>query len=169
MPYPNGFQHDFSIIAGDNLPQLTNPPNSPRITHWGPYEEVLPGPSAFVNCHSVVTSTFSTREGYGVPSNAQEAIAHGAQYTWDFKTRAPTTALFWLTLHDSDTIQGTSGTILCLGRPSDAHARAVFFQNFDVNKHNDKSELLDSAKRSKYSMSSQSLASMSIFKLTAAC
>lgn len=131
MPYPVGFSHDLSIITDDNLPHLTNHPNSPRITHWGPYEEVLQGSPLFINRHNVVTGTFSTREGYGVSRLAQEAIAHGAQYSWDTKARAPNTALLWRTLHDSDTVQGMSGSVLCLGRPLDPYARAVLFQNFE--------------------------------------
>ena len=79
----------------------------------------------FINRHNVVTGTFSTRR------LAQEAIAHGAQYSWDTKARTPNTALLWRTLHDSDTVQGTSGSVLCLGRPSDPYARAVLFQNFE--------------------------------------
>lgn len=133
MPYPVGFSHDLSIITftGDNLPHLTNPPNSPRITHWGPYEEVLRGSPVFINRHNIVSGTFSTRESYGVSRLAQEAIAHGAQYSWDTKARAPNIALLWRTLHDSDTVQGTSGSVLCLGRPSDRYVRAVLFQNFE--------------------------------------
>lgn len=108
--------------SGVNRLQLTNPPNTPRITEWRPYEEFLQGSPmpVFINRHNVITGTPSTREGYGIRRVSQEAIAHGVQYTWDTKSRAPSTALLWRTLLDSDTVQGTFGNVLCLKRPSDS-------------------------------------------------
>jgi len=57
IPYPCGFQHDLSLITGPNLPQLTNPPDSPRIIGWGTYEEALQGePQSF----SIVITLWQT-------------------------------------------------------------------------------------------------------------
>ncbi|KAJ5227469.1 uncharacterized protein N7469_007475 [Penicillium citrinum] len=130
IPYPHGFQHDLSLITGPNLPQLTNPRNSPRVTVWGPYEEALQGKPVFVHSLNVATNRHRIHEGYGVTTQAQKSIIHGTHYTWEERTRGISTALLWRTLRDTDGVEKASGSILCLGETHHETASALLFQNF---------------------------------------
>ncbi|KAI3141939.1 hypothetical protein CBS147326_2026 [Penicillium roqueforti] len=130
IPYPYGFQHDLSLVTGPNLPQLTNPPNTPRVTEWGPYEAALQGRPVFVHRYNIATGSLFTYQGHGVTTQAQQCIIHGTQYSWD--ARAFGTALLWRTLRDTDSVQGTSSSVLCLGEPQHKTARALLFQNFEA-------------------------------------
>ncbi|KAI2725560.1 hypothetical protein CBS147354_4731 [Penicillium roqueforti] len=130
IPYPYGFQHDLSLVTGPNLPQLTNPPNTPRVTEWGPYEAALQGRPVFVHRYNIATGSLFTYQGHGVTTQAQQCIIHGTQYSWD--ARAFGTALLWRTPRDTDSVQGTSSSVLCLGEPQHKTARALLFQNFEA-------------------------------------
>ncbi|KAJ5193414.1 hypothetical protein N7449_009556 [Penicillium cf. viridicatum] len=129
IPYPHGFQHDLSLVTGPNLPQLTNPPYTPRVTEWGPYEEALQGRPVFVHRYNIATGSSFTYQGHGVTAQAHQCIIHGTQYSWD--ARAFGTALLWRTLRDTDSVRGASGSVLCLGEPQHETARALLFQNFE--------------------------------------
>ncbi|KXG51690.1 uncharacterized protein PGRI_090830 [Penicillium griseofulvum] len=129
IPYPYGFQHDLSLITGPNLPQLTNPPHTPRVTEWGPYEEALQGRPVLVYRYNIATGNSFIHQGYGIPTQAHQCIIHGAQYSWD--ARAFGTALLWRTLRDTESVRGASGSVLCLGEPQHETARALLFQNFE--------------------------------------
>lgn len=131
LPYPHGFTHDLSLITGENLPELVNPPRTPRIVGWGSYEAVLQGSRVFLIRHNIDTGNFHTYPGQGISMKAREAITHGTQYSWDLKTRAVSTALLWRTDCDGDSVEGASGSILCLGQVTDPTAQAVLFQNFE--------------------------------------
>ncbi|CAG8908594.1 unnamed protein product [Penicillium egyptiacum] len=130
IPYPYGFQHDLSLVTGPKLPQLTNPPNTPRVTEWGPYEEALQGRPVFVHRYNVGTGSWYTYQGHGVATQAQQCIVHGTQYSWEERTRAHATALLWRTVRDTDSVQRASGSVLCLGELQHETARALLFQNF---------------------------------------
>lgn len=130
IPYPYGFQHDLSLVTGPNLPQLTNPPNTPRVTEWGPYEEALQGRPVFVHSHNVGTGHWRTHQGHGVATQVQQSIIHGTQYSWEQRSRDHATALLWRTVRDTDSVARASGSVLCLGEPQHETARALLFQNF---------------------------------------
>lgn len=112
------------------MPRLTNPPGTPRITGWGSYEEALQGRPVFVSRYNAESGSRHTNEGHGVTAQVQQAIIHGTQYTWDDGTQTQGTALLWRTVGDTDSIEGASGSVLCLGKPEDETARALLFQNF---------------------------------------
>lgn len=39
--------------------------------------------------------------------------------------------MLWRTTRDTDSVQGASGSVLCLGEPHHETARALLFQNFE--------------------------------------
>ncbi|KAM5438140.1 hypothetical protein McanMca71_000441 [Microsporum canis] len=58
----------------------------------------------------------------------QQAIVEGSQYAWE--STAISASLLWRTTSDDDDVEGFSGAVLCLGRPSDQNVKAVVSQNF---------------------------------------
>ncbi len=131
LPFPSGFRHDLSLISDDNLPELVNSPNGPLLTGWGSYASVLDGGSVFVYRVNVATRRWRHLTGSGVSRPTQVAIAAGAQHSWESAAVAPGTSLLWRTAYNADTAQGYSGSVLCLGKPTDPTALAVVFQNFE--------------------------------------
>jgi hypothetical protein len=131
IPYPYGFQHDLSLVTGPELPQLTNPPGTPRVTEWGPYEEALQGKPVFVNRYNTATGRIFTHQGYGITPQVQQCLIHATQYSWEERSRGFSTALLWRTLRDTDSVGGASGSVLCLGEQHHDTARALLFQNFE--------------------------------------
>ncbi|PTU25680.1 hypothetical protein P175DRAFT_0469193 [Aspergillus ochraceoroseus IBT 24754] len=131
IPYPYGFQHDLSLVTGPNLPQLTSPPGTPRVTEWGPYEEALQGRPVFLQRYNIATGRFHIYQGHGITAQTQQAIIHGTQYSWEERSRGFNTALLWRTIRDTDSVKGASDSVLCLGKPHHETARALLFQNFE--------------------------------------
>lgn len=70
--------------------------------------------------------------GSSVSRATQIAIAAGAEHSWESAAVAPGTSLLWRTSFYADTAQGYSGSVLCLGKPTDPTALAVVFQNFET-------------------------------------
>lgn len=131
IPYPYEFEHDLSLITNDRLPQMTNPEGSPTIAGWGPHEEALAGNAVFLYRHNVFTGNFNLFAGKGATRVEQESIMSGTQYTWEHRSRQPNISLLWRTKHDGDELKGASGSVLCSGRPTDSHVRALLFQNYE--------------------------------------
>lgn len=109
-----------------------SPPGLPLISNWGSYAEVLDGAPIFICRLNVVVDRWSVMQGQGMSKAAEAAVAMGSDYTWDRVTRSQNIALLWRTNHDCDSLQGLSGSVLCLGRPTDTTAQAVLFQNYEA-------------------------------------
>lgn len=62
----------------------------------------------------------------------QKAVVEGTEYLWDRKSRTQSAALLWRTMFDGADVDGRSGSVLCLGQPTDSHCRAVLFKNFET-------------------------------------
>lgn len=105
LPFPVGCIHDLSLITDDDLPEMTSPPGLPTIDGWATYSSVLDGGPLFVMRMNCVTGTWR--------SFSQNA------------------SLLWRTNYDHDRADGFSGSVLCLGRPTDKNVTAVLFQNFE--------------------------------------
>lgn len=98
---------------------------------WGQCGKALRGRPVFVTRYNVGTSSWFTYQGYGMTRLAQHSIIHGTQYSWERKTRHPSTALLWRTMRDTDTVERVSGSVLCLGQIHEETAQALLFQNFE--------------------------------------
>ncbi|MCJ1349457.1 hypothetical protein MMC31_007697 [Peltigera leucophlebia] len=127
-----GFRHDLSLISDDSLPELVNAPSGPLLTGWGSYASVLDWGSVFVYRINMAPGRWRNLTGSGVSRSTQVAIAAGAEYLWDRAAVTPGISLLWRSLANADTAQGYSGSVLCLGKPTDATALAVVFQNFET-------------------------------------
>ncbi|KAI9793349.1 MAG: hypothetical protein M1816_000241 [Peltula sp. TS41687] len=128
IPFPYGFKHDLSLITGPNLPQVTNPPGMPMIVGWGSYAAALDGGPLCVCRLNVITGKWRHIECRGM---AKEVIALGSEYSWDREAASQNAALLWRTVDDVDPAVGFSGSVLCLGRPTDPTALALVLQNYE--------------------------------------
>ncbi|PGH11337.1 hypothetical protein AJ79_04953 [Helicocarpus griseus UAMH5409] len=133
LPYPNGYQHDLSLLTGPNLPHITTPPDVGKITGWANYEEALDGNPVFVT--RLETSLNNNTRERTAAGAAKEAIMEGTEYFWD-KQGNVTAGLFWRTGEEDPEVvdheSGDGATVLCLGRPSDETVKAVVFQNYET-------------------------------------
>lgn len=130
--FPDTISHDISIVTGDHLPAVTNPPRAPNIVGWGNYCDALDGKFAFamaLNARTQVSTRETRRDEFGI---LQKAIVEGTEYLWDRKAHSQSVALLWRAMHDGTDMEGLSGSVLCLGRPTDAHCRAVVFKHFET-------------------------------------
>lgn len=119
-------------MTGDHLPKVSNPPRAPRIVGWGDYREALDGHFVFAMALSTVSQKSREKSRQDLFGTMQRAIVEGAEYLWDRKSRTQSVALLWRAMHDGTDMEGLSGSVLCLGQPTDRHCRAVVFKNFET-------------------------------------
>ncbi|KAJ5944107.1 hypothetical protein N7516_004275 [Penicillium verrucosum] len=132
LRFPMGFTHDLSLITNDRgLPQMVTPNHTPQVSGWGAYKDVLDGNPVFVTGFNVSTGNQIRRIGTGISRRAHQAIVEGSQYFWDKELLSQSVSILWRTQNDQDSLQGLSGTALCLGLVSDKTCLAVCFQNFE--------------------------------------
>ncbi|KAJ5941294.1 hypothetical protein N7516_001462 [Penicillium verrucosum] len=129
-PYPHGYKHDLSLISDSALPDVTSPPGYPPVTGWADYTAALDGQDVYVVCYQTNVGRWRVITGTLDSELFNRAAVLGTGYTWDRKTRSQNSFLLWHTGANLAPADGWSGAPLCLGRPSDAAARAVVFQNF---------------------------------------
>ncbi|KAI2733079.1 hypothetical protein CBS147332_94 [Penicillium roqueforti] len=133
LRFPIGFTHDLSLITNDRgLPRMVTPDHTPQVSGWGTYQDVSDGNPVFVTSFNVSTGNQIRRIGTGVSTRAQQAIVEGSQYLWDKELLSQSVSILWRTQYDQDSLQGLSGTTLCLGLLSDKTCLAVCFQNFET-------------------------------------
>ena len=124
--------HDISIVKGDHLPKISQPPRAPKIVGWGDYRAALDGQFAFamvLNALPEHSTDESRRDMFG---SMQKVIVEGTEYLWDRKSRTQSAALIWRCMHDGSEMEGLSGSVLCLGQRGDSECRAVLFKNFET-------------------------------------
>ncbi|KAI9370466.1 hypothetical protein BJX61DRAFT_535613 [Aspergillus egyptiacus] len=129
-PYPAGYNHDLCLIADSALPDVDSPPGYPSITGWADYSAALDGKDVYVVCHRTNAGRWRAIKGNLEPALFQRAAVLGTGYTWDREENTQNAFLLWHTGAEPSPADGWSGAPLCLGRPSDAAAQAVVFQNF---------------------------------------
>ncbi|KKK21464.1 hypothetical protein ARAM_003766 [Aspergillus rambellii] len=132
LPYPMGYKHDISLITDKDLPLLVSPPGYPVVLGWADYSAALAGSRVYaVRMHTLV-GRWKSLEGTIDPNAIRDATVVGAQYLWDHTTHSQNASLLWKTTEPSTPAQGWSGSVLCLGRPTDESSKAILFQNFEV-------------------------------------
>lgn len=109
---------------------MTSPPGYPPVIGWADYTAALDGQDVYVVCHQTNVGRWRVITGTLDSELFNRAAVLGTGYTWDRKTRSQNSFLLWHTGANLAPADGWSGAPLCLGRPSDAAARAVVFQNF---------------------------------------
>lgn len=110
---------------------MVTPNHTPQVSGWGAYKDVLDGNPVFVTGFNVSTGNQIRRIGTGISRRAHQAIVEGSQYFWDKELLSQSVSILWRTQNDQDSLQGLSGTALCLGLVSDKTCLAVCFQNFE--------------------------------------
>ncbi|KAJ5692021.1 hypothetical protein N7462_001444 [Penicillium macrosclerotiorum] len=130
--FPQTIDHDTSIVTGDHLPKVLNPPRAPRIIGWGDYRHTLDGHLVFamaLNALSENSKAKNRRDPFGT---IQKAIVEGTEYLWNRKTRTQSAAILWRAMHDGTEMEGLSGSVLCLGESTDPNCRAVLLKHFET-------------------------------------
>lgn len=111
---------------------MTNPPRAPKIVGWGDYCDALDGQFAFAMALNALTKRSPEEARRDLFGTLQKAIVEGTEYMWDKKARTQSVALLWRAMHDGTDMEGPSGSVLCLGRPTDSTCRAVVFKHFET-------------------------------------
>lgn len=62
----------------------------------------------------------------------QKAVIEGTEYLWDRKSRTQSASLLWRAMHDGNEMEGLSGSVLCLGQPTDNECRVVALKHFEI-------------------------------------
>lgn len=113
------------------MPLITNPPGVGIVNEWANYKDALDGKPVFVARFRVWVN--SAVKEYGVTSTeaTKQALVEGTEYLWI--ERAVSASFLWRTIDgDRRSIGGFSGSVLCLGRPTDTSVKAVVFQNYET-------------------------------------
>lgn len=125
-------KHDLSLITNSaGLPETISPNGTPSVTGWGSYKDFLDGKPVFVTGFNITTKNQIRKSGTGLSKKAQIALAAGSQYLWDQQTFSQNVSLLWRTEEEHESLQGLSGTAVCLGEVGDRTCSAVCFQNFE--------------------------------------
>ncbi|KAJ5101432.1 hypothetical protein NUU61_003654 [Penicillium alfredii] len=130
--FPQTIDHDTSIVTGDHLPRVSNPSRAPRIVGWGDYREALDGHFAFAMALSATTDHPKERKRIDMFGTLQKAIVEGTEYLWDRKSRTQSSSIIWRAMHDGTDMEGLSGSLLCLGQPTDPKCRAVLMKHWET-------------------------------------
>lgn len=87
----------------------------------------------FVTRASVQFNRWDTYTGHVVPNLAREALISGMDYWWERRSNHLVVhkALIWRTTADDTSLQGASGSALCLGDPNGGSCQVVAFQNYE--------------------------------------
>ncbi|KAK2785042.1 hypothetical protein FQN52_008764 [Onygenales sp. PD_12] len=135
LPYPAGYRHDLCLSTGPNLPHISSPPGVGMVTEWAEYEDALDGMPVFVTRFDAWINKSHHEHGRTSTDVTKRASVEGTEYLW--LDQAVTASLLWRTDEDWRDAQGCSGSVLCLGRPTDPNIKAVVFQNYQtpINKH----------------------------------
>ena len=130
--FPETIEYDVSILTGDPLPNIFNHSRGPKIIGWGDYRDALDGHFAFAMNLSVRTSGPGESKQSNAFESIQKVVVEGTEYLWDRKSRTQSAALLWRAMHDGSDMEGLSGSVLCLGQPTDDDCRVVALKHFEI-------------------------------------
>lgn len=104
-----------------------------RVLEWSPDGQTTSMPlkeSPFFTTTFDVWINKERRVERQIDTNStKQAMIEGAEYTWE--SSAITASLLWRTIgKDNQPVDKFSGSVLCLGRPTDENVKAVVFQNY---------------------------------------
>lgn len=142
----------------DQLPRVDSPAGLPKVDGWARVTEALEGKPLFITS-TVAYSERDTIHGEVLDegtrnllqNHTKEVAAEGTQYSWDRDTLSQSVALLWRVVPDPKTVAaattksskqdldnydrsvtGHSGSVVCLGKPTDKTVKALVFQNFQT-------------------------------------
>lgn len=86
----------------------------------------------------------NTLQGTIDPNAVRDATVIGTEYLWDLTARSQTASLLWTTTEPFTPTIGWTGSVLCLGRPTDQveqghcfselRSAVLFFYRFSANR-----------------------------------
>jgi hypothetical protein len=112
---------------------MVSPPGVGKITGWGDYRDALDGQPLFVTRLTASTDRKTQRDVKpNLSESTKPAIIEGREYFWSEQGVAA--SLLWRTDGEFESVgaYSDSGSILCLGNPTDAEVKAVIFQNYET-------------------------------------
>ncbi|RPA79896.1 hypothetical protein BJ508DRAFT_327948 [Ascobolus immersus RN42] len=135
IPYPHGYRHDLSLVTqeGKPLPDITPPVNGPRLLPEFAHPAVaLAGSPVFTLAYEASSpNTPKPITGHVISDLQKNELVEGVQYLW--QEGQWQRSLLWRTEKDYETVQGTSGSVLCVGSPDRMEpVQAVLFQNYET-------------------------------------
>lgn len=102
------------------------------MSQWGSYADALSGAKLYVVRMNVTTGNWEVKQGAADTIAARCSTVVATQYLWCRVTRAQTCSLLWIAEPEPFSPGvGWSGSVLCLGKPTDKSAKAVVFQNYE--------------------------------------
>ncbi|KAF2404818.1 hypothetical protein EJ06DRAFT_553639 [Trichodelitschia bisporula] len=124
-PFPFSYEHDISVVKGDDLPKLYLPTGAiTSLRPWAPnYSTVLDGAPCFLanmNVHPEMRSF----------DKPEQAIAEGTCYIWDRETHIQSASLLWRTEDSPRGCEDNSPSVLCCSQEGTAFTYAVLFKNY---------------------------------------
>ncbi|CAG8198029.1 unnamed protein product [Penicillium olsonii] len=132
--YPIGFSHDISLVTNPRakgLPEMEAPSRTACVVGWGSYEDVQAEEPIFMTALNVQNGNSIHRAGHGVSATDNKVALHeGAQHLWENQNLTQNISILWRTEREHDSLEGFSGSVLCLGKREDKTCLAVCFQNF---------------------------------------
>ncbi|KAL1970153.1 hypothetical protein VTN77DRAFT_6558 [Rasamsonia byssochlamydoides] len=132
LPYLQGYLHDLSLTTDTALPEVSSPPGYPRITEWASYSEALSGSRVYAVRLNASAGVWRVIDGTLDTSALRNATVCGTQYMWDTTYHTQNACILWRTSEPASPADSWSGSVLCLGKPSDPTSQAIMFQNFQI-------------------------------------
>lgn len=111
---------------------LSSPPGWPPVSGWATYSDALSGAAVYVVRLHAVVGRWRAFEGAIASKEVRRATMVDSQYLCDRRAKSQNASLLWQTTEPSSPAEGWSGSVVCLGRPTDVSAKAIVFQNFQV-------------------------------------
>jgi hypothetical protein len=134
----------LSLINGDDLPEMSMPPNFPTMeSSFADSEEALRAPDVFISRFNVRFGRWDIITGHAVTGSAREALVIGMEYFWQRRHVKAKRALIWRTKAEDYSVAGASGSTLCLGVPSTQTCKLVVFQNYQTSFYRNNFWVLD--------------------------
>ncbi|KAF8996689.1 hypothetical protein BDZ89DRAFT_1148894 [Hymenopellis radicata] len=99
LPFPYGYQHNMSIIAGDGLAHANLPTGSPCLSGFASFEDALADGAA----------VFTVQHIPGAETIVRKSLVEGQQYTWDSSVVAR--SLLWRTKDDAVAVGTGTGML----------------------------------------------------------
>lgn len=130
-PFPYGYEHDLSLITGDDLIDTRPPDNVHLAPEWASVTEALAGEPVFCSMLELPGCWKSPRQQIRsgtIDESLRASVIQGAQYIWEERH----VSLLWRTEYDNEHVSGWSGSILCLGKPGQKGCKPLLFQNFQT-------------------------------------
>ncbi|KAJ9273436.1 hypothetical protein DTO212C5_510 [Paecilomyces variotii] len=130
VPYPARYKHDLSLVTAPHLPDVFAPPGIHMAPVWAEYDDALEGEPVFEASLFLQYDKWKIMKGTVATEAVRLAVIEGTKYLWENEIGNPTISLLWRSEADGDDATGFSGSVLCLGTPTQKDVKPILFQNY---------------------------------------